>query len=135
MDSIQKHGVTKHIVTGKKGESLAACWLIVLGFQILFKNWREGRGEIDIIARKKGVLHFIEVKTSSSNQYGFPEERMNRRKWKAIRQSSEEFLSGWPDNILVQFDIVSVQIHAASVHYHLMEDVFPESWKRADGFL
>ncbi len=58
MDSIQKHGVTKHIVTGKKGESLAACWLIVQGYQILFKNWREGRGEIDIIARKKRCTSF-----------------------------------------------------------------------------
>jgi putative endonuclease len=126
--------VAKHTDTGKKGESLAACWLIVQGYQILFKNWREGRGEIDIIARKKNVLHFIEVKTSSSREYGFPEERMNRRKWKAIRRSSEKFLSGWPDNILVQFDIVSIQINGAGIDYHLMEDVFPESWKRADGY-
>jgi len=118
--------MARHNDTGKRGETLAACWLTVQGYQILFKNWRQGRGEIDIIALKKGVLHFIEVKTSRSTRYGFPEDRMNRGKWRNILQASQGFLDGFPVESPVQFDVISVFIGDNGVEYHLMEDAF--SW-------
>jgi putative endonuclease len=115
-----------HHLTGKRGEVLAACWLTVQGYQILFKNWRHGRGEIDIIAKKKDVLHFIEVKTSRSTRYGFPEDRMSRAKWRSILLASQGFLDGFPVESPVQFDVIAVLIGDQCVEYHLMEDAF--SW-------
>lgn len=51
-----------HNETGKTGEKLAADWLEKKGFTILEKNWRHKRLEVDIIAEKDNLLHFIEVK-------------------------------------------------------------------------
>ena len=53
--------------TGRIGEELAAKYLIANGFLVIERNFKEERiGEIDIIAAKDGILHFIEVKTSKN---------------------------------------------------------------------
>lgn len=114
-----------HNETGKKGEFLAACWLIEHGYQIMFKNWRYRRCEIDIIARKKGVLHFIEVKTSRSNSFGYPEERINRRKRISLINCSMAFLEGFSDDAPFQFDIISILIESNRAKYFLIDDAFP----------
>ncbi len=111
-----------HNDTGRKGEALAACWLIEQGYQIMFKNWRYKRGEIDIIARKKGILHFIEVKTSRTTYFGFPEERLNRRKWRNLIVSSMAFLEGFGEEAAFQFDIISILIELKTVKYYLIDD-------------
>jgi putative endonuclease len=72
------------------------------------------------------MLHFIEVKTSRSTLYGFPEDRMSRNKWRIILQASQGFLDGFPVESPVQFDVISVFIGEKRVEYHLMEDAF--SW-------
>ncbi len=114
-----------HNNTGKKGELLAACWLIEQGYQIMFKNWRYKRGEIDIIARKKGVLHFIEVKTSRTTSFGFPEEHINRRKWRSLISSSMAFLEGFCEEAPFQFDIISILIESNAAKYYFIDNVFP----------
>ena len=54
--------------TGKRNESLAVDFLISEGFSILEQNYYARKlGEIDIIAIKEGVLHFIEVKSSEAD--------------------------------------------------------------------
>ena len=116
--------MSNHNETGKRGEALAACWLAMQGFQILFKNWRHGRGEIDIIARKQGVIHIVEVKTGCTTTFGYPEERINRRKWKTMFRVSDEFLSGWRGEVEIQFDVISVFIDKKTVHYHHIENAF-----------
>ncbi|HTF30986.1 MAG TPA: YraN family protein, partial [Flavitalea sp.] len=63
--------------TGKKGELLAAKYLLDLGFNILHCNWRYRKAEIDIIASKNSILHFIEVKTRTSLAFGYPEESVS----------------------------------------------------------
>jgi putative endonuclease len=113
-----------HNNTGRKGEMLAACWLIEHGYQIMFKNWRFRRGEIDIIARKKGVLHFIEVKTNRSMAFGFPEERINKRKKKSLINSSIAFLEGFGEEAPFQFDIISISIEFKIVKYFLIDDAY-----------
>ena len=52
---------TQH--TGRQGEEAAARWLLDHGFTLLHRNWRQGHYELDIVAARKGTLHFIEVKT------------------------------------------------------------------------
>jgi putative endonuclease len=114
-----------HNNTGKKGERLAACWLSERGFQIMFKNWRYRRGEIDIIARKHGVLHFIEVKTSRTDSFGFPEERITKRKWRSLIISSMAFLDGFSEDAPFQFDIISIFIGSNTANYYFIDDAFP----------
>ena len=56
--------MAKHIETGKAGEKLAIHWLKERAYTILEQNWRHSRWEVDIIAEKGTVLHFIEIKTT-----------------------------------------------------------------------
>ena len=58
--------------TGKIGEDIATEYLIGKGFKIIARNWRFKHYEVDIIASKNSFLHFIEVKTRNSLQYGYP---------------------------------------------------------------
>ena len=66
--------VHTHLTTGIVGEKLACTFFEQKGFVILHTNWRHGRCEVDIIASKNNVLHFIEVKTRSNKDFGLPEE-------------------------------------------------------------
>lgn len=81
-----------NINTGKVGEELAHKFLIQNGFQIIRLNYRFSRTEIDIIALKDKVLHFIEVKTRRNYNYGNPIEAVNQKKMKNIYETAEMFL-------------------------------------------
>ena len=71
-----------HNETGKEGEELAAQWLSQNGFEILHRNWRYSRYEIDIIASIAETIHFVEVKTRKSLSYGLPEDQVSKSKLK-----------------------------------------------------
>ena|ERR1700676_2934155 len=116
-----------HNDTGVRGEFLAACWLTERGYQIMFKNWRYRRSEIDIIARKKGVLHFIEVKTSRTMSFGYPEDRINRKKWRSLINSSMAFLEGFSEDAPFQFDIISILIESNTTKYYFIKNAFPQT--------
>ena len=83
MPQTQKQGV------GNVGENVACRFLEKRGFRIVERNYRKKWGEIDIIAEKDNILHFVEVKT---NQVGFLEQSDYRpeesvRLWKKQRMS------------------------------------------------
>jgi len=75
-------------ITGRTGEDLAVRFLIERGFKIVERNYRKKWGEIDIVAEKDDVLHFVEVKAlrlhseQSILDYN-PED--NIRTWKKLR--------------------------------------------------
>ncbi len=59
----------RHIELGRRGESIASSYLESLDYVVVARNYRTGRGEIDIIAQKEDVLVFIEVKTRRGIRY------------------------------------------------------------------
>ncbi|EAX48690.1 protein of unknown function UPF0102 [Thermosinus carboxydivorans Nor1] len=65
---------------GKMGENAAADYLARNGYKILMRNYRCRIGEIDIVAERQGTIVFVEVKTRSSEKFGFPAEAVNYRK-------------------------------------------------------
>lgn len=77
---------------GDFGEDFAALLLTNSGYTILQRNYRTKVGEIDIIAIKDEVIHFIEVKTRTGNQYGYPSESVSLAKQNRIRKSAELYL-------------------------------------------
>jgi putative endonuclease len=113
-----------HNELGKKGEALAGEYLAGLGFSVLFRNWKHGRYEIDIVAVKDGVLHFIEVKTRQSTRFGLPEESVDRKKLRHLVYAGEAFTRVYPQWKRIQFDILSISMTAAGVEYFLIEDVY-----------
>jgi putative endonuclease len=116
--------MSRHLQTGKRGEQLAADWLKHYGFCILHINWRHSHYEIDIIAEKSEILHFVEVKTRSGNQYGNPEESVSQTKFTNLINAAEEFLYQNQQWKKVQFDILSISYVNGYVEYYLIEDVY-----------
>ena len=81
-------------IIGKYGEDIAKNFLIKKGFQILEMNYRYSRvAEIDIIAEKKDVLHFVEVKTRTQEFFGKPLEAITPNKLKQIYSCAIQYMT------------------------------------------
>lgn len=117
--------MAQHNLTGNTGEAMAVQWLSANGWQILHQNWRHARWEVDIIAEKDMVLHFIEVKTRRTRKFGHPEEAVTKKKIQNLINASEEYLYQYPEWKRIQFDILSISIlKNEPVEYFLIEDVY-----------
>jgi putative endonuclease len=113
-----------HNETGKLGEDLGAAWLIANGFELLHRNWKFSYYELDAIARKEGVLHFIEIKTRTSDMYGHPEEGVTPKKLERLMNAGEEYLAQNPEWKRVQYDILSIRLHKYKApEYFFIEDI------------
>ena len=110
---------------GRIGEEEAAKFLKNKGFQILERNFRAVRGEIDIIARDKKTLVFIEVKTGVTPGFGEPEERVNQKKQRQIGKVAMRYLQRYGMyDIDCRFDVVSVVFLKGEWKINHIEDAF-----------
>lgn len=82
--------------TGVRGEEIAAAHLRGLGYEIVARNVRTRYGEIDIVARDRDCLVFVEVKTRRSNALGAPEEAADLRKLAQVAALAESYLATLP---------------------------------------
>lgn len=104
---------------------MAAGYCTRQGFRILHQNWRHGRLEVDIIAEKDGILHFIEVKTRRSAAYGNPEDSVTPKKIRNLMEAAEEFLELYPQWQRIQFDVLAISLpYRQPVEYFFIEDVY-----------
>ncbi|MFN2457820.1 MAG: YraN family protein [Chitinophagaceae bacterium] len=114
-----------HISLGQKGEQLAVGYLIKNGYEILHRNWRHSHYEIDIIATKNGVLHFVEVKIRSSKNFGFPEDNVTKKKFQSLLNAADEFLFQHQQYKHVQYDVLSISVYKNEpTEIFLIEDVY-----------
>jgi putative endonuclease len=116
--------MAEHNRTGRKGETLAIAYFKGKDYQILHHNWRYRNWEVDIIAYKNGILHFIEVKTRTSTKYGYPEDDVTTNKIMYLTSAAEEYLYLYPQWQRIQFDILSIIIDSGKIDYFLIEDVY-----------
>ncbi len=80
-------------IIGKYGEEIAKNFLIKQGFEILETNFRYSKmAEIDIIALKENIVHFVEVKTRSNAMLGNPLEAITPKKLKSIYLCARHYL-------------------------------------------
>ena len=111
--------------TGKKGEQIAASFLIDNGFEIQEKNWRHHHVEVDIIASKNGRLHIVEVKTRNSTRYGHPEESITKNKMKFLKNAAEAYQYQHKQWLYLQFDVIAITlISDIETEIFLIEDVY-----------
>jgi putative endonuclease len=114
-----------HNELGKKGELIASQWLLAQGYEIIHKNWRHAHVEIDIIATKEILLHFIEVKSRSNNTFGYPEESISEKKMENLLLAADEFLFRFPQWKRVQYDVLSINItERGKTEFFLIEDIY-----------
>ena len=115
--------------TGRRGERLAAWYLFFHGCRILERNYRYGRYEIDIIASRGGMLHFVEVKTRSVMGWSSPESAMTPDKCRALLRGAAAYISLKRMPHEPQFDLIAVDIlpdGSSEVRY--TENVIQSGW-------
>jgi putative endonuclease len=116
---------TAKIETGKAGETIAVAYLKKNGYHIHQLNFRCTLGEIDIIAREKNELVFIEVKTRKSAKLGYPEQAVGIRKQKKMSQLALWYLQ---KNKLIgtsaRFDVVAVTLRPEGNEIRLIKNAF-----------
>lgn len=111
---------------GQYGEDLAARFLIGKGFVIVERNFRTRWGEIDLIVKKEKILHFVEVKTRTSLQFGAPTEAINYFKQQRLLGAANMFLLARNRKEKdFQFDAVSIvlNIEAKTAKIRLIENI------------
>lgn len=97
------------ISLGEYGEDFTCRFLKTKRYKIIERNYRSLWGEIDIIARDKEDLVFIEVKTRSSDRFGPPESSVTRTKQNRIRRIAEAYIkTSKHRNLCFRFDVVSI---------------------------
>ncbi len=97
--------------TGAAGEKLAQDFLKKKGYRIITTNYRSPAGEIDIIARQKNCLVFVEVRTKKSLQFGTPEESITASKREKLRANALYYLeeqTGQPASWRI--DVVAIEM-------------------------
>ena len=110
---------------GNWGEELACKYLREIGFEILERNWRYRRAEVDIISREEGVLVFTEVKVRSRLDYGRPEERVGSKKRNLMIEAAMAYMRKTGYEWEIRFDIVAIHGSAEEVKtIELFRDAF-----------
>jgi putative endonuclease len=94
---------------GRAAEVEAAALLQRNGWTILGRNWRSGRQEIDLIARKGAVVAFVEVKARASDRYGHPLQAIDWRKRRSLARAARAWIRSHAGQELdYRFDAVHV---------------------------
>ena len=106
---------------GNSGEDKAADFLSAQGYQIVERNWRTRRGEIDIIAHKDDILVFAEVKTLPSGDPEVLARELDGRKQKRIIETAKFFLAKYRqyNNSKIRFDVLVVDMPGLDTVYHI----------------
>jgi|TARA_B110000014_G_C20012740_1_gene525143 putative endonuclease len=113
-----------HNDLGKKGEEIAAEYLNRNGYDILEKNWRYLKAEIDIIAKKENLLAIVEVKTRSSINIISPEQSINAKKIKLLVSAANEYVVQNELDIEVRFDIITIHKKGSKYDLHHIKEAF-----------
>ena len=93
---------------GRKGENQAEKYLKGLGYNIVERNWRWGKAEIDIIAQIDGFIVFVEVKTRSSEDFGSPYEFVSNKQQRMIIHAAHEYIISKDIDLEARFDIIAL---------------------------
>lgn len=98
---------------GARGEQIAVDHLTAAGLTVLDRNWRSGRGELDVVAREHDVLVFCEVKTRSGTGYGSPLEAVTPVKQARLKRLAAQWLDAHDQHgRRLRFDVVGVLVLA-----------------------
>jgi len=109
---------------GNWGERQALFWLEHHGFQILAKNFRSGKAEVDVIAMDNKVLVVIEVKTRTGIYYDYPENAVGVAKQILLARAAADFMQIHGLNCALRFDIIAIEKNTYSTRLLHFKDAF-----------
>ena len=110
---------------GRQSELLAAKFLVKQGYKILASNYSTPAGEIDIIAKEKDVIVFVEVKARRSDRYGSPERAITKTKQRKISMVALSYLKeNRQSNAKARFDVVTVNAGCRDTQIDIIKNAF-----------
>jgi putative endonuclease len=105
---------------GKIAEHQAAVFLMQAGYSILARNYRHGRGEIDLVVQQADTIVFVEVKSRKNAAFGNPELAVTPKKQDLLQTTATYFVEHYQLHNPIRFDIIAIT-GKEIVH---LEDVF-----------
>jgi len=115
----------ENLNSGKRSEAQAELFLKRRGYVVLERNYKTRSAEIDIVAREKGAICFVEVKSRSSERFGSPQEAVTPAKQAKIATAARVYLQ--EHNLLerrVRFDVVAIVQGAGEDKISLVKGAF-----------
>ena len=110
---------------GKESESKAVRYLKKSGYKILEQNYRTKLGEIDIIAKDKGTIAFIEVKSRRSGNYGNPKWAVTPKKQRKISMVALYYLKTTNQSgEKARFDVVTLTSNYDNPRIEIIKNAF-----------
>ena len=109
---------------GQKGEDLATEHLKTAGYKILFRNWKWGKHEIDIIAENKNMIIFVEVKTRNDDYQMHPVTAVTNEKQRSIIFAADGYMKKFNVEKEGRFDIITIIKTGESFQIDHIEDAF-----------
>lgn len=110
---------------GRKGEEIALRFLKKNGYHIIESNYGCKMGEMDIIAREKDTLVFVEVKTRTSTQFGPPQLAVHANKQRQLSKIALNYLKEKHLNeVKARFDVVAILLEQKGEKIELIRDAF-----------
>jgi putative endonuclease len=114
---------------GKKGEEKALRFLKKRGYRIIEKNYVCKMGEMDIIAREKDTLAFVEVKTRTSTEFGPPQMAVTASKQRQLSKVALNYLKEKQlEDVKARFDVVAILLEGKGEEIELIRDAFDLQW-------
>lgn len=107
-----------NIEKGKLGEEIASKYIISKGGKVIERNYRTKIGEVDLIAKLNGELVFVEVKSRSNINYGYPSESVNYKKKRKITNVAKYYiLDNSLENLSIRFDVIEIYLKEKKINH------------------
>ncbi|MBT8265971.1 MAG: YraN family protein [Bacteroidia bacterium] len=113
-----------HNELGKKGEQIAVDFLVSEGYNILDRNFRFQKAEVDILALKDDTLAVIEVKTRTTNSFGNPEDFVKPKQIKQLVKAVDAYVTSNDLDVEIRFDIIAIIKKGQHVKTEHIKDAF-----------
>lgn len=107
-----------NIEKGKLGEEIASKYIISKGGKVIERNYRTRVGEVDLIVKLNGELVFVEVKSRSNINYGYPAESVNYKKKRKITNVAKYYiLDNSLENLSIRFDVIEIYLKEKKINH------------------
>jgi putative endonuclease len=103
--------------TGLSAESRAAALLVAKGFRIVARRWKSPVGEIDIVARRRSLMVFVEVK--ARNNLDEAAESVTMRQRSRIANAAEAFIATYPDSSVTEMRFDAILVAPGKMPRHI----------------
>jgi putative endonuclease len=116
--------MAKHNELGKKGEQLAVDFLLKNNYEIVERNYRFDKAEVDIITKKDSILAIVEVKTRSTVDFGNPQDFVKPKQIQRLVKAVDEYVTVNGLDVEVRFDIIAIVKEGGRFNIEHLQNAF-----------